>query len=68
VEEIEVLHVLLDLNYWQINKHTSYFWSVLADQLSNKFENGTTDSLFVSGVHFINCTNDWDGNSVEASS
>jgi hypothetical protein len=32
-EEIEVQHVLLDLNYWQVDKHTGYFRSVWANQL-----------------------------------
>jgi hypothetical protein len=32
-EEIEVHHVLLDFNDWQIDKHTGYFRGVCANQL-----------------------------------
>lgn len=63
-EEIKVNHVLLDLNHGQINQHTSDLGGVCGELL-NEFEDDSTNSLLVVGVHFVDCANDGYSNAVE---
>ena len=63
-EEIEVNHVLLDLNNGQINQHTCDLGGVLGELL-NEFEDDSTNSLLVVGVHFVDSTNDGYSGAVE---
>lgn len=66
-EEVEVYHVLLDLNHWQIDEHTSNFGCVSLHEVLNEFENGATNSLLVVRIVLVHCTQNRDSNAVEFS-
>lgn len=64
-EEVEVNHVLLDLNYWQVDKHTSNLGCVGLHKVLNEFENGATNSLLVVRIVLVHRTQNRDSNAVE---
>jgi len=64
-EEVEVYHVLLNLWYGQVDKHTSDFGSVFTNYFLDGLENGATDGLLIGWVQLSDCAENRDSHAVE---
>jgi hypothetical protein len=59
-EQVEVCSVPLDLNNWQVDKHTCNLGSILlTGESGDKLEDCASDDLLVAWVDLGDCCVDW---------